>query len=96
MDGALAALAREATGVKPYFVGKPTPLMMRSALNRLGAQAEDVVIIDDRMDTDIVAGMEAGMDTILVLSGVARQQHIDRYAYRPTRVVASVADIELA
>lgn len=96
MDGALAAFAREATGVKPYFVGKPTPLMMRNALNRLGAQAEDVVIIDDRMDTDIVAGMEAGMDTILVLSGVARQQHIDRYAYRPKRVVVSVADIELA
>lgn len=93
--GALAALIREATGVKPYFVGKPNPLMMRSALKRLGVHSDQAIMVGDRMDTDIVAGMEAGMDTILVLSGVTRPEHIDRYPYRPTRLVASVAEIEL-
>ncbi len=94
--GAMAALIECATGVKPYFIGKPNPLMMRSALNYLGVHSEDAIMVGDRMDTDIIAGMEAGMETILVLSGVTRKEEIERYPYRPTNVFASVADIVLA
>lgn len=93
--GALAALIESATHIKPYFIGKPNPMMMRSALDRIGALAEHAVMVGDRMDTDIVAGMEAGMETVLVLTGVTTRQMIDRYPYRPTRVIDSVADIEL-
>ncbi len=94
--GSMAALIEKATGVRPYFVGKPNPLMMRRALNSLGAHSEDTVMVGDRMDTDIVAGMEAGMETILVLSGVTRPEDVERFPYRPTRILASVADIPLA
>jgi NagD protein len=93
--GAMAALIERATGVKPYFVGKPNPLMMRRALNHMGAHSENAIMVGDRMDTDVVAGMEAGMETILVLTGVTRQEDIERYPYRPTRVLPSVAAIEL-
>jgi NagD protein len=93
--GAMAALIESATGVKPYFIGKPNPLMMRSALNFLGAHSEHAVMVGDRMDTDIIAGMEAGMETILVLSGVTREEDIERYPYRPTHVLPSVAEIDL-
>ncbi|HEX6542163.1 MAG TPA: HAD-IIA family hydrolase [Ktedonobacterales bacterium] len=93
--GAVAALIAAATGVKPYFVGKPNPLMMRSALRRLGAHSETSVMIGDRMDTDIVAGTEAGMRTILVLSGVTQRAQIDRFPYRPTLVLDSVGQIEV-
>jgi NagD protein len=92
--GAVAALIAEATGVKPYFVGKPNPLMMRSALRQLGAHSETSVMIGDRMDTDIVAGTEAGLRTILVLSGVTRREQVDRFPYRPTVVMESVAHID--
>jgi NagD protein len=91
--GAVAALVAEATGVKPYYVGKPNPLMMRSALRQLGAHSETSVMIGDRMDTDIIAGTEAGMRTILVLSGVTQAHQVDRYPYRPTRVLESVGQI---
>lgn len=91
--GAVAALITAATDVKPYFVGKPNPLMMRSALRQLGVHSEDTVMIGDRMDTDIVAGIESGMETILVLSGVTRREDIERYPYRPTHIVDSVRDI---
>jgi NagD protein len=91
--GALAALVAEATGVKPYYVGKPNPLIMRSALRQLGAHSETSVMIGDRMDTDIVAGTEAGMRTILVLSGVTRAEQVNRFPYRPTRVLESVGQI---
>ena len=91
--GAVAALIAQATGVKPYFVGKPNPLMMRSALRQIGAHSETSVMIGDRMDTDIVAGTEAGMRTILVLTGVTRREEIERYPYRPSLVLESVADI---
>ena len=91
----MAALIEKATGVRPYFIGKPNPLMMRRALNYLGAHSEDAVMVGDRMDTDVIGGMEAGMETILVLSGVTRQEDIDRYPYRPTRVLPSVAAIQL-
>ncbi len=93
--GAMAALIEKATGVAPYFIGKPNPLMMRSALNFLGTHSEDTVMVGDRMDTDVIAGMEAGMDTILVLSGITRQEEIERFSYRPTQVVPSVAAIEI-
>jgi len=92
--GAMAALVETATGKKPFFVGKPNPLMMRTALNYLGVHSEDSIMVGDRMDTDIVAGVEAGMETILVLSGVTRREDIGRYPYQPTHIVDSVADIE--
>lgn len=93
--GAMAALIEAATGVKPYFVGKPNPLMMRSALNYLGAHSEDTIMVGDRMDTDIVAGIEAGMETILVLTGVTKEADIERFPYCPTHILPSVADIEI-
>jgi NagD protein len=91
--GSVAAMIRQATGVKPYFVGKPNPLMMRSALNRIEAHSETTVMIGDRMDTDVIAGMEAGLRTILVLSGSTRASQIETFPYRPTRVENSIADV---
>ena len=91
--GSVAALIEKATGVSPYFIGKPNPLMMREALNSLGAHSETTVMVGDRMDTDIVAGIEAGLQTILVLSGVTGRDDIDRFPYRPGRVVGSVAEL---
>ena len=79
--------------MQPYFVGKPNPLMMRSALNAIDAHSERTAMIGDRMDTDIVAGLEAGLETILVLTGVTVEAEIDRFSYRPSRVVGSVADL---
>ena len=92
--GAVAALIAEATGVRPYFVGKPNPLMMRSALRQLGAHSETSVMIGDRMDTDIIAGTEAGMRTILVLTGVTRREQVARFPYQPSAIADSVASIE--
>jgi NagD protein len=91
--GAVAALITKATGVQPYFVGKPNPLMMRSALNAVNGHSESTVMIGDRMDTDIVAGTEAGLETILVLTGVTGRHEVDRFPYRPSRIVDSVADL---
>jgi NagD protein len=91
--GAVAALMTRATGVDPYFVGKPNPLMMRAALNRLKAHSESTVMIGDRMDTDIVAGLEAGMRTVLVLTGITQPEDIERFPFRPYRVVDSIADL---
>jgi NagD protein len=91
--GSVAALISRATGVEPYFVGKPNPLMMRSALNAIDAHSEDTAMIGDRMDTDVVAGLEAGLETILVLSGVATREAAERFPYRPARIVDSVADL---
>jgi NagD protein len=91
--GSVAALITKATGVEPYFVGKPNPLMMRSALNALNAHSETTAMIGDRMDTDIVAGLEAGLETILVLSGVTAAAETERFPYRPSRIVDSVADL---
>lgn len=89
--GSVAALITKATGVAPYFVGKPNPLMMRSALNAVEGHSESTVMIGDRMDTDVIAGMEAGLETVLVLTGVTREADIDRFPYRPSRIVPSVA-----
>ena len=93
--GAMAALIEKASGKAPMYVGKPNPLMMRSALNYLDVHSEDTVMVGDRMDTDIVAGVESGMRTILVLTGVTRREDIDRFPYQPTWVLESVAEIEL-
>ena len=93
--GALAALIEKATGRSPFFVGKPNPLMMRSALRYLGVHSEDTIMIGDRMDTDIVAGVMSGLDTILVLSGVSSLADVERFPYRPTRILNSVAEIEI-
>jgi NagD protein len=91
--GSVAALITRATGVAPYFVGKPNPLMMRSALNRIEAHSETTVMIGDRMDTDIVSGLEAGLRSVLVLSGSTGEHEVDRFPYRPTRIVESIADV---
>ena len=93
--GAMAALIEKASGISPFFVGKPNPLMMRLALNYLGAHSEHTVMIGDRMDTDIVTGIESGMETILVLSGVTREEDIRRFPYQPTRIAKTIGDIEL-
>ena len=91
--GAVAALVSRATGVMPYFVGKPNPLMMRSALNALDAHSEATAMIGDRMDTDVVAGLEAGLETVLVLTGVTTRAEAERFPYRPSRIVDSIADL---
>jgi NagD protein len=91
--GSVAALISHASGVSPYVVGKPNPLMMRSALDTLGAHSGITTMIGDRMDTDVIAGIEAGMETILVLSGMTSPTEAERFAYRPSRIVDSVADL---
>ena len=91
--GSVAALISTATGRKPYFIGKPNPLMMRSALNRLEAHSETTVMVGDRMDTDIISGLEAGLRTVLVTTGSTRPEEVQRFPYRPTRVVDSIADL---
>ena len=82
-----------ATGQKAYFVGKPNPLMMRTGLRILGVHSEDAAMIGDRMDTDIVAGIETGLDTVLVLSGVTDRNEIKKFPYRPRLVLNGVGDI---
>ena len=93
--GAMAAMIQKASGVEPYFVGKPNPLMMRNALRYLQEHSEKAVIIGDRMDTDVVSGIESGMETILVLTGVTKREDVERFPYRPTHVLPSVAQIEV-
>lgn len=93
--GAMAALIEKATGKPPFFTGKPNPLMMRSALNYLGVHSENTTMIGDRMDTDVIAGIESGMNTILVLSGISRRKDIDYYPYRPNDIYNSVAELEM-
>ncbi len=91
--GSVASLISRATGIAPYFVGKPNPLMIRSALNAIDAHSESTAMIGDRMDTDIVAGLEAGLETILVLTGVTGREDAERHPFRPARIVESVADL---
>jgi NagD protein len=91
--GSVAALISKATGVDPYFVGKPNPMMMRSALNTIEAHSETTAMIGDRMDTDMLCGLEAGLQTILVLTGISTREESERYPYRPSRIVDSVADL---
>ncbi|MBK1785380.1 HAD-IIA family hydrolase [Prauserella cavernicola] len=91
--GSIAALIERATGRSPYYVGKPNPLMMRSALRALGAHSEHTLMIGDRMDTDVHSGIEAGLQTVLVLSGISTRESAERYPFRPTLVVDSIADL---
>jgi len=82
-----------ATGRSAYFVGKPNPLMMRTGLRMLGVHSEDAVMVGDRMDTDIVAGVETGLDTVLVLSGVTAREGVGAFPYKPTYIFDGVGDI---
>jgi NagD protein len=91
--GSVAALLTEATGREPYFVGKPNPVMIRSGLNRIGAHSESTAMVGDRMDTDVVAGLEAGLTTYLVLTGSTDRDELTEFAYRPDDVVESVAEL---
>lgn len=91
--GAVAAMITKMTGRTPYYVGKPNPVMMRTALNNIGAHSEQTVMIGDRMDTDVKAGLEAGMRTILVRTGISDDAEIARYPYRPTTTLDSVAEL---
>ncbi|MGP5252455.1 HAD-IIA family hydrolase [Brachybacterium alimentarium] len=91
--GAVAAMITAATGIHPYYIGKPNPLMMRTALNRIGAHSETSVMIGDRIDTDVKSGLEAGMRSVLVLSGSTREEEIAQYPFRPTTVLDGIADV---
>ena len=94
--GSVAAMITKATGREPYFVGKPNPMMFRSALNRIEAHSENTYMVGDRMDTDVVAGIEAGLETILVLTGSTARDEVERYPFRPSRILPSIAEaIEL-
>jgi NagD protein len=91
--GSVAAMITAATGIQPYYVGKPNPLMMRTALNRIGGHSETSVMIGDRMDTDVKSGLEAGMRSILVLTGSTQVDEIPQFPYRPTAVLDGIADV---
>ena len=91
--GSLVAPIEIATGKKAYFVGKPNPVMIRHGLKRLGCHSEDIAFIGDRMDTDIIAGIESNVDTILVLSGVTAREDIGNFPYRPKYIFNGIGDI---
>jgi NagD protein len=91
--GAIAALITKATGKDPYIVGKPNPMMFRSAMNKIGAHSETTAMIGDRMDTDIVAGIEAGLHTVLVLTGISDAAEIERYPFRPDEILRGVHEL---
>ena len=90
---ALISPIEMATGTRAYFCGKPNPLMMRTGLQLLGVHSEEAAMVGDRMDTDVISGMESGMSTVLVLSGVSSRDTLKTYAYRPTVVLDGVGDI---
>lgn len=90
---ALIAPIELATGRQAYYIGKPNPLMMRTGLKRLGVHSGDAVMIGDRMDTDIVAGVETGLETVLVLSGVSTRENIKQFSYQPHYILHGVGDI---
>jgi len=91
--GSLVAPIELSTGVKAYFVGKPNPLMMRTGLNLLGCFRESALIVGDRMDTDIISGIEAGIETVLVLSGVAQREDLGRFGFSPDYVLEHVGQL---
>ncbi len=91
--GALISPIEIATGKKAYFVGKPNPLMLRHGLKKLGCHSDEIAFIGDRMDTDIVAGVESNVDTVLVLSGVTSESDIDKFPYRPKYILSGVGDL---
>lgn len=91
--GSVAALVTKATNREPYFVGKPNPIMFRTALNRVGGHSETTAMIGDRMDTDVVAGVEAGLETFLVLTGITHRKQVETFPFRPDHVVNSIQDL---
>ncbi len=91
--GAACAMIAASTEKQPYFLGKPNPLMMRGALERLGARAADAVMVGDRMDTDVLAGMELGLETTLVLTGSSSADDVEKFPFRPDRVIARLSDL---
>jgi NagD protein len=91
--GSVAALITRATGAEPYFVGKPNPMMFRSAMNRIEAHSETTAMIGDRMDTDVVAGIEAGLKTFLVLTGSTKLEQVQRFPFQPSVVVDGIGDL---
>jgi NagD protein len=91
--GSVAAMIQAATGRSPYYVGKPNPMMFRSALNRIDAHSESTAMVGDRMDTDVVAGIEAGLETFLVMTGSTAAADVETFPFRPSHVVDSVADL---
>ena len=91
--GSLVAPIEIATGKKTYFVGKPNPLMLRHGLKKLDLHSSEIAFIGDRMDTDIIAGIESNIDTVLVLSGVTAEEDIDKFPYRPRYVLGGVGDL---
>ncbi len=91
--GAINALITKATGMEPYIVGKPNPMMFRSAMNKIGAHSHNTGMIGDRMDTDIVAGIEAGLHTVLVMTGISDKAEIEKFPFRPNEVLGSVAEL---
>ena len=94
--GAIAALITKATGREPYVVGKPNPMMFRSAMNKIGAHSENTGMIGDRMDTDIVAGIEAGLHTVLVLTGISDEAEIEKYPFRPDEILPGISALVAA
>ncbi len=91
--GAFAAPIERITGRTPFYVGKPNAIMMRAALRHLGVHSEETWMIGDNMDTDVIAGIQSGLRTVLVLSGVSRREDLVRYAYRPHHVVDGIGDV---
>ena len=93
--GALCAPIERMTGKKPFYVGKPSAWIIRAALNRMEAHSDDTIIIGDNLRTDILAGFQAGLETVLVLSGVSKVADIDRMPFRPNHIFDSVVDIDI-
>ncbi|MFT9282182.1 HAD-IIA family hydrolase [Bifidobacterium sp.] len=91
--GSVAALVTKATGREPYFVGKPNPIMFRTALNRVGGHSETTAMIGDRMATDVIAGVEAGLNTFLVLTGITKRDEVETFPFRPDWVVDGIKDL---
>ena len=91
--GAVAAMITAATGKEPYYVGKPNPVMLRMGLNKIDAHSEETALVGDRMDTDILAGMESGLQTHLVLSGSTKEKHIKKYPFRPDYIHNGIGNI---
>lgn len=91
--GSLIAPIEIATGKRAYFVGKPNPLMLRHGLKKIDCHSEEIAFIGDRMDTDIISGIESNVDTVLVLTGVTAKEDINKFPYRPKYILDSVADI---
>ena len=91
--GAIAAMITAATGQKPYFVGKPNPVMIRAGLNKIGAHSESAAMVGDRMDTDVRAGVEAGLRTHLVLSGSTAREDVNNFPFRPFGIHEGIGDL---